>query len=74
MSRLSRQPPLRPRKSPTQQRAAQTVEEYSFAADGDARAGLARLARPDFGRRNGPAALQVETVACDHFVSVYEEG
>jgi hypothetical protein len=58
----------------TDYRRCDAVEEYSFAADGDARAALARLARADFGRRNGPAALQVETVACDHFVSVYEEG
>jgi hypothetical protein len=58
----------------TDYRCCDAVEEYSFAADGDARAGLARLARPDFGRRDGPVALQVETVACDHFVSVYEEG
>jgi EthD domain len=58
----------------TDYRRCDAVEEYSFAADGDARAGLVRLARPDFGRRNGPAALQVETIACDHFVSVYEEG
>jgi hypothetical protein len=55
-------------------RRCDAVEEYSFAADGDARAALARLVRPDFGARNGPAALQVETVACNHFVSVYEEG
>jgi hypothetical protein len=53
-------------------RRCDAVEEYSFAADGDMRAALARLARPDFGRRNGLEALQVETVACDHFVSVYE--
>jgi EthD domain len=58
----------------TDYRRCDAVEEYSFAADGDARAALARLARADFGRRNGPAALQVETVACDLFVSVYEEG
>jgi hypothetical protein len=58
----------------TDYRRCDAVEEYSFEADGDARAGLAKLARPDFGRRNGLAALQVETVACDHFVSVYEEG
>jgi hypothetical protein len=56
----------------TDYRRCDAVEEYSFAADGDARAALASLATPDFGRRNG-AALQVETVACDHFVSVYEE-
>ena len=57
----------------TDYRCCDAVEEYSFAADGAARAALARLARPDFGRRNGPAALQVEAVACDQFVSVYEE-
>jgi hypothetical protein len=58
----------------TDYRRCDAVEEYSFAADGDARAALARLARADFGRTNGPAALRVETVACDHCVSVYEEG
>jgi hypothetical protein len=57
----------------TDYRCCDAVEEYSFAAAGDARAALARLARPDFGRSNGPAALQVETVACDQFVSVYEK-
>ena len=58
----------------TDYRRCDAVEEYSFAADGDARAALATLARPDFGRGNGRAVLQVETVACEHFVSVYEEG
>jgi len=58
----------------TDYRRCDVVEEYSFAAEGDARAGLVRLAKPDLGRGNGPTPLQVETVACDHFVSVYEEG